>query len=76
MQKILVGVTSLLTAFMVILAVNHQFINNQLAYSQDSNNNHNKLRSITYYNVFSDLSRNFTGAIDKFKHNNDHNNSP
>lgn len=73
MQKILTGGISLLTAFLVILAINHQFIDNRLAYSQDSNNNHNKLQSMTYYNVFSDLSRNFTGTIDKLKHNNNNN---
>ena len=40
---------------------------NHLAHSQDSNNHQNKLQSIIYYNVFSDLSRNFTGTIGKFK---------
>jgi hypothetical protein len=74
MQKILIGVISLLAVFMIMLAFNHQFINKYLVYSQNSNNNHNKLQSITYYNVFSDLSRNFTGTIGKFKHNNDNNN--
>jgi len=74
MQKILIGVISLLAVFVIMLAFNHQFINKHLVYSQNSNNNHNKLQSITYYNVFSDLSRNFTGTIGKFKHNNDNNN--
>ena len=47
---------------------------NIFAYSQDSNSNHNKVHSIIYYDIFSDLSRNFTGTVDKFKHNNDNNN--
>lgn len=44
------------------------------AYSQNSNSNHNKVHSIIYYDIFSDLSRNFTGTVDKLKHNNDNNN--
>lgn len=74
MQKILIGVISLLAA-LVILGFNHQLIWSHSAYSQDSNNNYNnKLQRITYYNIFSDLSRNFTGTVDKFRHNNDNNN--
>jgi hypothetical protein len=76
MQKILIGVISLLGAFLLILAFNHQFIESVLADSECSNNNHNKLQSITYYNIFSDLSRNFTGTVDKFRHDNDNNNPP
>ena len=45
------------------------------AYSQDSNSNHNKVNSIIYYDIFSDLSRNFTGTVDKLKHNNNNNNN-
>lgn len=75
MQKILVGIISLLATFLLILAFNHQF-ESLLAHSQASNNNHNKLQSITYYNIFSDLSRNFTGTVDKFRHNNENNNPP
>jgi hypothetical protein len=75
MQKILTGVISLLAAFLLILAFNHQF-ESLLAHSQASNNNDNKLQSITYYNIFSDLSRNFTGTVDKFRHNNENNNPP
>jgi hypothetical protein len=74
MQKRLIGVVYLLTTFLTILAFNHQSIGNILAYSQGNNDNHNKVQSITYYNIFSDLSRNFTGTVDKFKHNNDNNN--
>jgi hypothetical protein len=74
MQKRLIGVVGLLTTFLTILAFNHQSIGNILTYSQGSNDNHNKVQSITYYNIFSDLSRNFTGTVDKFKHNNDNNN--
>lgn len=74
MQKILICVISLLGAFLLILAFNHQFIESVLADSQGSNDNHNKLQSITYYNIFSDLSRNFTGTVDKFRHDNDNNN--
>lgn len=74
MQKILIGVIGLLAVFLLILAFNHQFIGNYLVYSQGSNNNHNKLQSITYYNIFSDLSRNFTGTVEKSRHNNDNNN--
>jgi hypothetical protein len=76
MQKILIGVIGLLATFLLILAFNHQFIESLLAHSQVSNNNHNKLQSITYYNIFSDLSRNFTGTVDKFRHNNENNNPP
>ena len=76
MQKILIGAISLLAAFLVILAFNHQFIGNHSGDSHGSNNNHNKLQSITYYNIFSDLSRNFTGTVEKFRPNNDNNNPP
>jgi hypothetical protein len=76
MQKILTGVISLLVTFLLILALNHQFIESLLAHSQASNNNHNKLQSVTYYNIFSDLSRNFTGTVGKFRHNNENNNPP
>ena len=76
MQKILIGVIILIAAFLAILAFNHQFIESLLAYSQGSNNYHNKLQSITYYNIFSDLSRNFRGTVDKFRHDNENNNPP
>jgi sensor domain CHASE-containing protein len=76
MQKVLISVICLLAASLLILVFNHQFIESLLVYSQDSNNNHNKLQSITYYNIFSDLSRNFTGTVDKFKHSNDNINPP
>jgi hypothetical protein len=60
-------------ALFIILALNHQSRVNVLAYSQDGNTNYSKSHSITFYDVFSDLSRNFTGTVDKFKHNSDNN---
>jgi hypothetical protein len=71
---------SMVAAFLVVASFNHQFIENFsrvfLAYSQTSNNSNNYKngQSITYYSLFSDLSRNFTGTVEKFKHNN-YNNS-
>lgn len=69
----LIYVMGLFAILFTIVAIQHQSIGNTLAYSQDSNTNHNKAHSITYYDVFSDLSRNFTGTVDKFKHNSDNN---
>ncbi|HEY7079454.1 MAG TPA: hypothetical protein VH500_07120 [Nitrososphaeraceae archaeon] len=72
----------MLAALLIILSFNHQFVKSflALAFSQDSNsnNNHNKFQTIIYYNIFSDLSRNFTGTVGKFKHNdnNNDNNNP
>jgi hypothetical protein len=60
----------------IIVALNHQSRVNVIAYTPDGNTNYDKAHSITYYDVFSDLSRNFTGTVDKFKHNSDNNNLP
>ena len=71
LQRPAMGVISIAAAFLVAVALNHQYAENIFAYSQDSNSNHNKISSIIYYDIFSDLSRNFTGTVDKLKHNND-----
>jgi hypothetical protein len=69
-------VIGLFAVLLIIVALSHRYTVNIQAFSQDGNTNHNKAHSITYYDVFSDLSRNFTGTVDKFKHNNDNNNMP
>ena len=74
LQRPAIGVISIAAAFLVAVALNHQYAENIFAYSHDSNDNHNKVNSIIYYDIFSDLSRNFTGTVDKLKHNNDNNN--
>jgi hypothetical protein len=76
LQRPIIGVISIVAAFLAVVALNHQSAENIFAYSQGSNSNHNKVHSIIYYDIFSDLSRNFTGTVDKFKHNNDNNNFP
>jgi hypothetical protein len=75
LQRPAIGVISIAAAFLVAVALNHQYAENIFAYSHDSNDNHNKVNSIIYYDIFSDLSRNFTGTVDKLKHNNDNNNN-
>jgi len=70
-----INVIGMVAVLLVIAALNHQSRENIFAYTQDGNTNHNKAHSITYYDLFSDLSRNFTGTIDKFKHNSDNNNN-
>ena len=76
LQSPAIGVISIAAAFLSAVALNHQSAEDIFAYSQDSNSNHNKVNSIIYYDIFSDLSRNFTGTVDKFRHNNDNNNPP
>jgi len=76
LQRPIIAVISIVAAFLAVVALNHQSSENIFAYSQDSNSNHNKVHSIIYDDIFSDLSRNFTGTVDKFKHNNDNNNFP
>ncbi len=75
LQRPAIGVISVAAAFLAAVALNHQSAENIFAYSQDSNSNHNKVHSIIYYDIFSDLSRNFTGTVDKLKHNNNNNNN-
>ena len=75
LQRPAIRVISIDAAFLAEVALNHQYAENIFAYSQDSNSNHNKVSSIIYYDIFSDLSRNFTGTVDKLKHNNDNNNN-
>jgi len=72
MQIRLLIAVSIFGAFSVALSFNHQLIDNLLAYSEsDSISNNNKnMQSITYYSLFSDLSRDFTSTLDKFKHSN------
>jgi hypothetical protein len=74
LQRPIIVVISIVAAFLAVIALNYQPAENISAYSQDSNSNHNKVHSIIYYDIFSDLSRNFTGTVDKFKHSNDNNN--
>jgi hypothetical protein len=74
LQRPIIGVISIVAAFLAVVALNHQSAENIFAFSQDSNSNHDKVHNIIYYDIFSDLSRNFTGTVDKFKHNNDNNN--
>jgi hypothetical protein len=75
LQRPAIGVISIAAAFLSAVALNHQSAEDIFAYSQDSNSNHNKVNSIIYYDIFSDLSRNFTGTVDKLEHNNNNNNN-
>lgn len=56
-------------AYLVVLSLNHQHIEDFLAYAESNSKNNG--HGIIYYNLFSNLSRDFAGTIEKFKHNND-----
>lgn len=58
-------------AYLVVLSVNHQLIEDFLAHAESNSNSKNNAHGIIYYNLFSNLSRDFAGTIEKFKHNND-----
>jgi hypothetical protein len=62
---------SMFAAYLVVLSVNHQLIEDFLAYAESNSNSKNNGHGIIYYNLFSNLSRDFAGTIEKFKHNND-----
>ena len=60
---------SMFAAYLVVLSVNHQLIEDFLAYAESNSISKNNGHGIIYYNLFSNLSRDFAGTIEKFKHN-------
>jgi hypothetical protein len=62
---------SMFAAYLVVLSLNHQLIEDFLAYAESNGISKNNGHGIIYYNLFSNLSRDFAGTIEKFKHNND-----
>jgi hypothetical protein len=58
------------TSFSNVLSSNYVLANNFTLSKQDNDNNAVQ-NNISYYSLFSDLSRNFTSTISKFKTTND-----
>jgi hypothetical protein len=58
------------TSFSNVLSSNYVLANNFTLSKQDNDNNAGQ-NNISYYSLFSDLSRNFTSTISKFKTTND-----
>jgi hypothetical protein len=58
------------TSFSNVLSSNYVLANNFTLSKQDNENNAVQ-NNISYYSLFSDLSRNFTSTISKFKTTND-----